>query len=93
MLWPSPTRQTFPPVQVVPRAVDMVLLKPAQSKVTSTLAPIAFLICSISEAKSYLKLLSVDSNTIVKQLRLEFNRETSLRRRITKNEEKRNKRI
>ncbi|OAY69676.1 hypothetical protein ACMD2_15562, partial [Ananas comosus] len=33
-LWPIPIRQTLPPARVALRAVDIVLLKPAQSKLT-----------------------------------------------------------
>lgn len=52
-LWPIPTRQTFPPARVALRAVDIVLLKPAQSKLTSIGAPIAFCISITSSAESY----------------------------------------
>ncbi|KAL0907981.1 hypothetical protein M5K25_022441 [Dendrobium thyrsiflorum] len=34
-LWPIPTRQILPPVRVAFSALDIVLLKPAQSKFSS----------------------------------------------------------
>ncbi|KVI10138.1 hypothetical protein Ccrd_011492 [Cynara cardunculus var. scolymus] len=50
--WPIPTRQTLPPARVAVRAVVMVLLKPAQSKLTSTPPPMALCISSTSPATS-----------------------------------------
>lgn len=51
-LWPIPTRQTLPPGLVALSAVDMVLLKPAQSKVTSTPVPMALWISTASSETS-----------------------------------------
>uniref|UniRef100_A0A2P2LWV3 Uncharacterized protein MANES_06G142400 n=1 Tax=Rhizophora mucronata TaxID=61149 RepID=A0A2P2LWV3_RHIMU len=47
-----PTRHTLPPDLVAPSAVDMVLVKPAQSKATSTSVPIALCISNTSSATS-----------------------------------------
>ncbi|KAK8474767.1 hypothetical protein V6N13_077437 [Hibiscus sabdariffa] len=38
-LWLNPIRRTMPPARVTVRAVDIVLLKPKQSKLTCTAAP------------------------------------------------------
>nr|GMD36345.1 uncharacterized protein LOC111241416 [Ipomoea batatas] len=47
-----PTRQTLPPERVARRAVDIVLLKPAQSKLTSIPTPMAALMLSTSDSRS-----------------------------------------
>ena len=44
----NPIRQTLPPEREAFRAVDIVLLVPTQSKITSTWAPIAVCICTTS---------------------------------------------
>ena len=51
-LWPNPTRQTLPPARVAFKAVDMVLLKPTQSKLTSTHPSMAFFIFTSSAPTS-----------------------------------------
>lgn len=71
-LWPIPTRQTFPPGQVALSAVDMVLLKPAQSKLTSTLVPIALCICTTSSATSCKIVKLKNRSCVLKQQPLEL---------------------